>query len=179
MAKCCCEASSGSSVVEFLLCYLKIKGSRPAAELAQVESKWQKVAVVALWLNTCLIILRLRVQVLLLRWHKQRENVNNSSHGTVLKHLPCYPKVEGSSTTIYDDIGREKMAKCCSGSTVVKHMPRHPKVKGSSPGITKCSCNAGNGCRVAEHMPHHHKVQGLSPATAAATLREKIVKKQL
>jgi hypothetical protein len=57
-------------VVEFWLWYLKIKGSIIAAELAQVERKWQKVAAIAQWLNTCLIILRLRVQVLLLRWHK-------------------------------------------------------------------------------------------------------------
>ncbi len=73
MAKCCCEASGRSSAVESLLCYFKIKGSRPAAELAQVEIKWQEVGVVGQvgqWLNTCLIILLLSFQVLLLSWHK-------------------------------------------------------------------------------------------------------------
>jgi hypothetical protein len=43
--------------------YFKIKGSRPAAEVAQVERKWQKVAAIAPWLNTCLIILMSSVQV--------------------------------------------------------------------------------------------------------------------
>jgi predicted Zn-dependent protease len=46
-----------------LLCYFKIKGSRPAAELARVERKLKKVAAVAPWLNTWLIILRSNVQV--------------------------------------------------------------------------------------------------------------------
>jgi hypothetical protein len=50
-------------VVEFWLCYLKIKGSIPSAELARVERKLKKVAAVAPWLNTCLIILRSSVQV--------------------------------------------------------------------------------------------------------------------
>jgi hypothetical protein len=72
MAKYCCEASGRSSVVEFLLCYLKIKGSIPSAELARVERKWLKVAAIAQWLNTCLAILKSMVQDLLLSWHSKK-----------------------------------------------------------------------------------------------------------
>jgi hypothetical protein len=49
MAKCCCEACGSSTVVEFWLCYLKIKGLITAAELARVERKLHKVGVVAQW----------------------------------------------------------------------------------------------------------------------------------